>query len=164
MTIRRWHLWLALVVLTLLVLATIVIPMVLIQPFAPQTPGAVSMAFVLRRWSPSMALLGAAAALLAAMQLWRLSPRLLPRLGSAIPVLLLIAAAWFSQQKYFEWMFAPLPDARFERAAAADFVEPDAMVLASTIGGDAAAFPVSQIAYHHLVEDAIGGVPIVATY
>jgi hypothetical protein len=26
------------------------------------------------------------------------------------------------------------------------------------------AYPVRQIAYHHLVEDSVGGVPIVATY
>ena len=30
--------------------------------------------------------------------------------------------------------------------------------------GDAVAFPVRQLAYHHLVEDSVGGVPIVATY
>jgi hypothetical protein len=61
-------------------------------------------------------------------------------------------------------MFAPLPDARFVRAANADFVTPDDMVLAVAVGSDAAAYPVRQLAYHHLVEDAVGPVPIVATY
>ena len=37
----------------------------------------------------------------------------------------------------------------------------DTAVLA---GADAVAYPVCQIAYHHLVEDSVGGVPIVATY
>ena len=69
-----------------------------------------------------------------------------------------------SRQNHFEWMFAPLPDARFVRAAEASAVAPDDMVLAVMTGGDAVAYPVGQIAYHHLVEDSVGGVPIVATY
>ena len=31
-------------------------------------------------------------------------------------------------------------------------------------GGEAVAYPVNQLAYHHVLEDVIGGVPIVATY
>ena len=74
------------------------------------------------------------------------------------------AAAWLSRQDYFEWMFRPLPGARFVRAPAASFVEPGDMVLAVARNGDLAAYPVRQLAYHHLVEDSVGGVPIVATY
>jgi hypothetical protein len=50
------------------------------------------------------------------------------------------------------------------RIAAADFVQPGDMVLATTLRGEAVAYPVRQLAYHHLVEDAVGTVPIVATY
>ncbi len=38
------------------------------------------------------------------------------------------------------------------------------MVLAVTHSGDAAAYPVRLLAYHHLVHDRVGGKPIVATY
>ena len=74
-----------------------------------------------------------------------------------------MATTWMSRQNHFEWMFAPLPDARFLRAAEAA-AAPEDMVLAVMIGGDAVAYPVRQLAYHHLVEDSVGGVPIVATY
>ena len=30
--------------------------------------------------------------------------------------------------------------------------------------GEAAAYPVRQLAYHHIVQDVVGGVPIVVTY
>jgi hypothetical protein len=79
----------------------------------------------------------------------------------ALPVLL---AAWLSRQNHFEWMFAPIRDPRFVRAASADFVKPDDMVLAVRIEEDAVAYPVPQLAYHHLVNDEVGRVPIVATY
>ena len=38
------------------------------------------------------------------------------------------------------------------------------MVLAVDTGADAVAYPVRQLAYHHLVADAVGGTPVVATY
>ena len=75
-----------------------------------------------------------------------------------------LVTAWAARQNHFEWMFAPLPDVRFARAAEGGAVEPGDMVLAVRVKGDAAAYPVRQLAYHHLVEDAVGGVPIVATY
>ena len=71
---------------------------------------------------------------------------------------------WMARQNHFEWMFAPLPNAGFVRAASADFVRREDMVLAVAVNGDAVAYPVNQLAYHHVVEDAIGKVPIVATY
>ena len=38
------------------------------------------------------------------------------------------------------------------------------VVLAVRVGDDAVAYPVRQMAYHHVVQDTVGGVPIVATY
>jgi hypothetical protein len=123
-----------------------------------------SIAFTLRRWSPLLTLAALVLGAVLLYRLWRSSPRAVPRIGAVLLALPLVGAAWFSRQAYFEWMFAPLPDARFVRAAAADFARPDDMVLAVTIQGDAVAYPVPQLAYHHLVEDEVGNVPIVATY
>ena len=44
------------------------------------------------------------------------------------------------------------------------FVEPQDVVLAVSLKGDAAAYPVRQLAYHHLVQDVVGGLPLVVTY
>ena len=49
-------------------------------------------------------------------------------------------------------------------AAEANWVEDGDMVLAVEKNGEAAAYPVRQVAYHHVVQDVVGGVPIVATY
>jgi hypothetical protein len=61
-------------------------------------------------------------------------------------------------------MFAPLGSARFASVAETDFVADDEMVLAVKINGDAVAYPVSYMAYHHVVQDVVGGTPITATY
>jgi Protein of unknown function (DUF3179) len=84
----------------------------------------------------------------------------------AMPALLapLLAVTWFTQQNHFEWMFNPLLNANYARAGEADFVADGDMVMAVDINRDAVAFPVRQMAYHHVVNDVVGGKPITATY
>jgi hypothetical protein len=164
MTNSRWRVWLVLVVLLAIAIALVMVPMVLIQPFAPQTPAQIALAFALRRWSPALTLILALGVVLVGARLWRAQPRVLPRILVTLAGLVVLASAWMARQDYFEWMFAPLPDARFVRAAQATFVAPGDMVLTVAGKGDAIAYPVRQLAYHHLVEDAVGDVPIVATY
>jgi len=164
MPLSRRGNWALLLLLAALAFAALLVPVFLIRPFAPQTPGSLALSFVLRRWSPMLTLLAATAALLLVWRIWRASPRVLPRVTAALVLALLLGSVWLARQNHFEWMFAPLPDARFVRAAQAAFLAPEDMVLAVNIGGDPAAYPVRQLAYHHLVEDAVGKVPIVATY
>jgi len=61
-------------------------------------------------------------------------------------------------------MFKPLPNADFVRSDGANFVSDSDMVLAVDLNGDAVAYPVRQIAYHHVVQDTVGGIPILVTY
>ena len=61
-------------------------------------------------------------------------------------------------------MFNPLPNPSYARIHEANFIEAGDMVLAVEIDHDAAAYPVRFLAYHHLVQDVVGGQPVVATY
>ena len=159
----RRGLWLALVLFLVVALAVVAIPMYLIQPFSAQSPGAEALSFALRRWSPLVTLLAAGAALWLAVRLWR-DARIAGRALAGFLVVATAALAWLSRQNHFEWMFAPLPEAGFIRAGSATEVAPTDMVLAVQQGADAVAYPIRQLAYHHVVEDVVGGVPIVATY
>jgi hypothetical protein len=38
------------------------------------------------------------------------------------------------------------------------------MILAVRLGGEARAYPISQMAYHHVLNDVVAGVPIAVTY
>ena len=164
MPIARRAAWLSLLGVVAITLAIVLVPVVLIRPFAPQSPRSLSLAFELRRWSPWLTLVAAVVAGHLVARLWQAAPRAASRTAAFFALLLVLASAWLARQNYFEWMFAPLPDARFVRAASAGFVAPNDMVLAVTGSGDAVAYPVRQLAYHHLVQDVVGKVPIVATY
>ena len=76
----------------------------------------------------------------------------------------LLASTWFARQNHFEWMFNPLANTAYAKSNEAAFVGENDMVLAVEIKDEAVAYPVRLMAYHHLVQDTVGGTPIVATY
>ncbi|HSF42118.1 MAG TPA: DUF3179 domain-containing (seleno)protein [Thermoanaerobaculia bacterium] len=149
--------------LVLLALAVVFIPAWTLQPFKAQTPEGVEMSYLLRRWSPVVTLLALAGALGLAVRLWG-GARWWSRALLVLSLVPLGAAVWFSRQNHFEWMFAPPAAVASVPAAEADWVAEGDMVLAVESNGEAAAYPVRQVAYHHVVQDVVGGVPIVATY
>jgi Protein of unknown function (DUF3179) len=152
-----------LIVLILAALALVALPMWLIRPFAPQTPGGLAAAYALRRAAPWATALAAALALSLAAGMWR-HARWWSRALLVLAFVPLLGAAWFARQNIFETMFAPLTATRSVPAAQADWVEPADPVLAVALNGEAAAYPVRQVAYHHIVHDVVGGVPIAVTY
>jgi hypothetical protein len=153
----------ALFLLVLAMIAMVAVPVYLIRPFAPQTPGGLGLAFALRRWAPIVTALALAAGLALAVQLWR-GGRWWSRALVALALLPLVGAAWFARFNIFETMFSPLGASRFAPAAEAGWVADGDMVLAVERDGEAAAYPVRQVAYHHIVQDVVGGVPVAVTY
>jgi hypothetical protein len=64
---------------------------------------------------------------------------------------------------YFEWMFHPIAGPQFV-AQSASKLDPKEMILAVHMENDARAYPISQMAYHHILNDVVAGVPIAVTY
>ena len=154
------------VTLFLLILAAaalVAVPVFLIRPFSPQTPGGLAAAFALRRWAPLATALALIAGLALAAGLWR-GGRWWSRALVVLALIPLAGAAWFARFNIFEKMFSPLGSARFAPASEARWVEDGDPVLAVERGGDAAAYPVRQVAYHHIVDDTVGEVPVAVTY
>lgn len=160
---RRWPAGAALFLLIVAALALLAVPVWLIRPFVPQTPDGIAVAFALRRWAPVGTLLILVAGLVLTIRLWR-GGRWWSRALVVLALVPLGAAAFFSRLNIFEKMFAPMGHTAFVPAAEAGWVADGDPVLAVTLNGDSAAFPVRQISYHHVVEDTVGGVPVVATY
>jgi hypothetical protein len=153
-------LWLAALVGT----AVVAVPVVILRPFSPQTAPAVAVAYRLREAAPLLtAILAGFALVTGALAFWR-SGRW-ARLGAVSALGITLGAAWLARQNHFEWMFNPLPSPAYASVAeAAVFVDPADMLIAVERNGDAVAYPVRQMAYHHLVNDVVGGVPVVSTY
>jgi hypothetical protein len=77
-----------------------------------------------------------------------------------VPVLFSVVMARIN---YFEWMFHPVESAQFESASASKLDRAE-MILAVRIGAEARAYPIREMAYHHVLNDVVAGVPIAATY
>ena len=162
-TTHRKLAWLIVFVLVLAVLAIVLTPVFLIVPFKGQTPRTLQVSFTMRSWSPWLTLAAALLLLVFAVALWR-GGRWWSRIALVVLVLPALGATWLARQNHFEWMFNPLPNPAYAKAEEASFVNNDDRVLAVAIGGEAVAYPIRIMAYHHLVDDTVGGTPIVATY
>ena len=159
--------WWAVLLLVDMVAAFLVagIPYYIIRPFVAQTERGMAVSYTLRFWGPWLTVALLIAGLICAVQLWPGGRwRWLRRLGLVVAVLFLgvmVAAARWSPEESF---FQPLTGPSFVEAGRAAHVDPADMVLGIAIGGQAKAYPVLQLAYHHLVNDELGGTPLVATY
>jgi hypothetical protein len=78
-------------------------------------------------------------------------------------VLLAIAGTFLARFNLYEQMFHPVRGPQFEAASSAK-VDADDMVLAVRVNRVSRAYPIREIAYHHIVNDTLGAVPIAATY
>ena len=162
--LNRRAAWTLLLVLTLAALAIVFIPAFLIQPFRPQTERGLEISYALKSWSPVGTIMLAAAVVMLTLWLWRGARRWWLRGAMLLLLGLTCAATWFARQNHFEWMFNPLANSAYVKAGEASFVNDNDMVLAVEIKNEAVAYPVRLMAYHHIVQDTVGGVPIVATY
>ena len=160
---RRWALWLSLSLIVAASVTMAAIPAFVIVPFKAQTAAGVEWSYWLRRHSPAATAVATLLFLSICVALWR-GARWPGRLAMAALLAPLVAVAWFARQNHFEWMFKPLPNADYARIVEADFVLDSDMVMAVEINGEAVAYPVRQIAYHHVINDVVGGKPITATY
>ena len=159
----RW-IWPALLLLLVLSIASVAIPVFLIQPFRPQTQRALEISYLLRTWSPLPTIIILLAAFALTIWKWTRIHRWWRKALLVIILFLFMVPAWFARQNHFEWMFNPLRSSSYVKVADAGFVRDPDMVLAVKINNEAVAYPVRLMAYHHVVSDTVGGTPICATY
>jgi len=160
---RRKLVWLIVFVLVVAVVTMVLTPVFLIMPFKAQTPRVMEVSYLMRRWSPFVTLFGSLAILTLMLGLW-FGGRWWSRAFMLLLLVPTLGATWLARQNHFEWMFNPLAHAAYAKVNEADFVTGSDIVMAVDINGEAAAYPIRQMAYHHLVQDVVGGTPIVATY
>jgi len=138
------------------------VPAFIILPFRYQSPHALWIALYLRQRAPLVTLICAAACLLLGALLWSAATRWRKSLLALVLVLVAFSAA-MARMNYFEWMFHPIEGAQF-MAQSESKLEGKEMIMAVRLNNDARAYPISQMAYHHVLNDFVGGVPIVVTY
>ena len=160
---RRKRVWLILLVSVLLILVAVLTPVFLIMPFKAQTSRTMEISYLMRRWSPWLTVLASLLILAIVVRLW-MGGRWFGRIALVILLLPTLGATWLARQNHFEWMFNPLPNPAYAKAAGVTFVNDDDRVLSVTIGNESVAYPIRLMGYHHVVQDTVGGTPIAATY
>jgi hypothetical protein len=154
--------WLAFAGMVSVTLALFLFPAIVIQPFRFQSAQGLMRAVAVRQEAPLWTLLTAGAAFLVALVLWWRISRW-QRVIVATGLCLASAAAVMARIDYFEWMFHPVTVAGFESVGSSK-LDPAEMVMAVRFAADARAYPIFEMAYHHVLNDVVGGVPIAVTY
>lgn len=138
-------------------------PNYVIRPQRHQDAGELQAALTVLRFQHIAELVCAAVALAALLMYLRSTPRRASLVGAiAVGAMVLVSAA-LSRVNIYEVMFHPAGAPAFApvRGSKLDGAE---KVLAVAAQGDARGYPIRALAYHHLVNDVAGGVPIVVTY
>jgi Protein of unknown function (DUF3179) len=160
---RHGFLWFLFVASALVAVGFFFVPAFIIRPFHHQTPAALAMAMALRQRAPWPTLLSAVVCLVCAIILWRAAVSPWRKIFLAFVMLLCAFSAVMSRVNYFEWMFNPVDAPQFESASASK-LDKGEMILAIRYGSDARAYPIREMAYHHVLNDVIAGVPVAVTY
>jgi hypothetical protein len=153
---------LAFALLVSLDLCLFLIPALIIQPFKHQSTNGLTLAMASRQAAPLWTLLATGAALVVTALLWK-RVSVWKRVALVLGLCLASAATVMARVDYFEWMFHPVAAPGFESAGRTQ-LDSSEMVLAVRFGNDARAYPIRAMAYHHVVNDVVGGVPVAVTY
>jgi riboflavin transporter FmnP len=154
--------WLIFCVSAIVAVVFFFIPAFIIRPFARQSVSGLSLAMALRQSAPLATLIAALVCVALAAWLWQFGNVRRKIVLSTIVVLVLFSAV-MSRLNYFEWMFHPVDSPQFE-AEAGSKLSGKEMILAVQYGPDARAYPIREMAYHHILNDVVQGVPIAVTY
>jgi hypothetical protein len=138
------------------------IPAFIIRPFTHQSATGLALAMALRQRAPLPTLVGAILCAFFAFLLWR-SDSLRRKIALSVVLVLVVFSAVMARLNYFEWMFHPVDSPQFEAEAASKLAGKE-MILAVQYGRDARAYPIREMAYHHILNDVVQGVPIAVTY
>jgi hypothetical protein len=187
---RRVLLWFLFFLSAAVAITLFFIPAIIIQPFKHQTAFGLALAMALRHRAPWGTLLAASACLAFVIALWgnrkpdedprgpviwrnviRQNQRrpwwrgakVWRRLVLCIAMVPVVFSTVMARLNYFEWMFHPVDSACFETEAESK-LDKSEMILAVSLGSDARAYPILQMAYHHVLNDVVNGVPIAVTY
>jgi hypothetical protein len=144
-------------------LLSLLYPVYVIRPFRGQGPRELMVALAVLRYRPAVMVACLVASLAACVWFWARERRWLRRALSAMAVVAVGGIGLLSRVNIYELMFHPIGRPSFS-AAGQTRLQGDEKVIAVKLGEAARAYPIRVVSYHHVVNDLLDGVPIVATY
>ena len=156
----HWTLMIACLVISLFCL---VYPVYVIRPFRSQGVRELAAALLVMQFRAIATAACVVLALWSTIRYWRRESSRWRRAGAVTATMVVCALAALSRINVYELMFHPLGAPAYEPASESK-LDKDEKVVAIRINGAARAYPIRGMSYHHIVNDTLGGVPIVATY
>lgn len=138
-------------------------PIYVIRPFRAQGLAELDAALLVMRMRPWITAACAAISGALVVRHWRANLTRTARIGMAATAGIAGLAAILSHINIYERMFHRVDAPSFESTTDSR-LHADEHVLAIRAGAEARAYPVRALAYHHIVNDELGSVPVVATY
>jgi hypothetical protein len=159
---QRGYVWFLFLASAMAGIGLFFVPAFIIRPFTHQSPTGLALAMALRQRAPWGTLVAAVVCLVLALVLWGIVSKGRKIVLASVMVLVAFSAV-MARLNYFEWMFHPVDSAQFESASVSK-LDKGEMILALRFGSDARAYPIREMAYHHVLNDVVGGVPVAVTY
>jgi hypothetical protein len=141
----------------------LIYPVYVIRPFRHQGPVELEAALFVLQYRGTVEALAAGGALFTLVFWWRNHSGIATKIIGLVTTLLVFACGILSRVNVYEIMFHPINRPSFG-AAAVSRLDGAEKVIAVKIGNAARAYPIRNMAYHHVVNDVVGEVPIAATY
>jgi hypothetical protein len=158
---RKPLFWLLLCVVSSFVL--LVYPVFVIRPFRYQEPRELATALAVMRIRPVVEVVLIVAAAVLAVLAWRQTRGVWRKVVSCVCALLVCFFTFLSRVNVYELMFHPIDRPSFSPAANTK-LDGREQVISVRVRSEARAYPIRSLSYHHIVNDILGGLPIIATY
>jgi hypothetical protein len=154
-----------LLLLVCLLLSTVCVayPIYVIRPFRAQGAVELAAALSVSRFRSVITLFSALASVPCVIWYWREQRRRWPRGLTATAFCIVLAMAFLARINVYEMMFHPIDHPSFAAASEVK-LDKDEKVIAVKIGTTARAYPVRGLSYHHIANDVVDKIAIVATY
>jgi Protein of unknown function (DUF3179) len=161
---RNNLLYTSLLIASLLVsLGCLAFPIYIIRPFRHQGPRELAAALNFIHARAFIEPICAVLALAGLGWYWQVQQRRPWRILAVTGTFFVCAFAVLSFVNVYELMFHPVAHPAFAAAHQVK-LDPEERVIAVKLNGNARAYPIRSIAYHHVVNDVVGQIAIVATY
>jgi hypothetical protein len=158
------RLYVSLIVGALIVsVACLVYPFYVIRPFRYQGARELAVALRLMQFRGVLTVVAAILAVTAAARYWMDRPRIWKRIVAIVAAAVACIAAVLCRVNVYELMFHPNSRPHFSSAGTVK-LDGDEKVIAVRMRSSSRAYPIRDLAYHHVINDVVDGVPIVATY
>jgi len=141
----------------------VIYPIYVIRPFRPQGAGELAVALVVSRFRAGVTIASAIAALASFAYYWRFQRLWWRRILAAAGALFVCGLAALARVNVYELMFHPIDRASFSESTRSK-LDGGEKVIAVMVNGEARAYPIRGMSYHHIINDEVGKTAIVATY